>query len=106
LISIGSDIQISAVSKTHFNVVFIYFTTAFKRKDIHHLYTELLYQYTRGVVTQDTSEIRDILGVRSMNTTKEHHGYVRASLMMEKDKKSSNNKFKAIHTKIFANRSI
>jgi len=58
-----------------------------KRKDIHHLYTELLYQYTRGVVTQDTSEIRDILGVRSMNTTKEQHGYVRASLMMEKDKK-------------------
>jgi len=52
---------------------------------------------------QDTSEIRvNILGVRSMNTTKEHHEYVRASLIMAKTKKKI--KFKAIRTKIFANR--
>ena len=86
--STDSDIKIPAVSKTNFTVVFTQFKFAFKRNDIHHLYTELLHQYTRAVVTQDTSEIRDnILGVRSMNTTKKHHGYVRASLMMGKEKK-------------------
>ena len=85
--STGSDIKISAVSKPHFTVVFTQFTSIFKRNDIHHLYIELLYQYTRVVFTQDTSEIRDILGVRSMKTTKKHHGYVRASLIMGNRKK-------------------
>jgi glutathione peroxidase-family protein len=70
--SIGSDIKISTVSKTHFNVDFTYFKSAIKGSDIHHLCTELLNQYTRAVVTLDSSEIRDsILGVRSMNTTKD-----------------------------------
>jgi len=103
--STGSDIKISAVSKPHFTVVFTQFTSAFKRNDIHHLYIEFLYQYTRVVFTQDTSEIRDILGVRSMSTTKKRHGYVRASLMMGKRKIKKIKKInKTIRTKIFANR--